>query len=270
MKRTFIGKNSVSAPACASNSKLPELFASSTAPMFHSMLSPLTSYTASNDDTLGSSVSYGIVTVTSFKASPPVSSYSTVILNMLPESSTHTRKVIGGSDTSSGRGDSFHFITPMPIFEGKPLLVSVSCKTLSFLNTALSTLGWVISCAPRVSPVARSSLICVSVGSVILSCMSPLTSKDLRAPSRSNRAEMVSKVAMCTASRSFEVDCRALAGAAAAGADCFGATSGSSSIGACSPVTCSYMLLVLFFLPSCMPFLPRASGFEPDFFFSAS
>src|SRR5690242_4885315 len=54
---TRMGKNSESLLACASNSKLPELLLSSTAPMFHSRLSPLTSYIESKEPTLGSSVS---------------------------------------------------------------------------------------------------------------------------------------------------------------------------------------------------------------------
>src|ERR1700761_3159376 len=72
LKCTNMGKNSESSLACASNSKDPLGFSSSTAPIVQSILSPDTSYTASKLDTAGSLVWYGMVTVTSFNGSPPV------------------------------------------------------------------------------------------------------------------------------------------------------------------------------------------------------
>src|ERR1700710_349773 len=116
---TCMGKNSFSSPAWASNSNEPVAFDSSTKPIVHSKLSPETSYVASKLDTAGSLVAYGIMTVTSFKESPPVSSYSTVILYVSSEPLfTHTVNVIGMALRSSGFGVALHRRTPTELCTG--------------------------------------------------------------------------------------------------------------------------------------------------------
>src|ERR1700709_2237062 len=101
-------------------------------------------------------------TVTSFRGSSPVSSYSTVMLYIDPEPRlTHTVKVIGTTELSPSFAVVVHFKTPTPEFSGKPVDVSLSWITWDFVNTALSTRGCVLNCAPDAVSASRLSLILV-------------------------------------------------------------------------------------------------------------
>ena len=106
---------------------------------------------------------------------------------------------MGRTSIESAGAVARHRRTAILLFDGNRLLVSLSWIRLSLLKRFLSTLGWVLNWALSGPSVAESaSVSLVSEDSEMRNWRSPVTSKDLREPSRESLAESFSDMVTCT------------------------------------------------------------------------